>query len=102
MATAVRYIDSTSKKFYKSDFPPENETGAVEIPLRGRMRNGWASAPHWNRHSDNNGKSTRKKKKPPFPLVSKVMVMADAYRGHTVMLTQNQVMQQYNISMGFD
>lgn len=102
MAPNVRYIESTGKRFYKSDFPPISATGCVEIKLRGSESNGWTSAPHWNRHSDNSGKSTRKKKKPVSPPEPKVMFIANAYKGHAVMLTQEQVFARTGIKIGDD
>lgn len=88
--TSIKYIDSTSKNFYRSEFVPVKEDGRIEIPLRGRMRVG-GSAPHYNRHSDNQGKN-----RPPGPkrglhnIPPKVCYMADAYKGHTVMLPQDE------------
>lgn len=103
MAASTRYIDSSGKKFYKSEFIPVSATGCVEIPLRKSERGGWTSAPNWNRHSDNSGK-----KKPDGPkrglhnIPPKVMVMANAYRGNTAMMTNAAFVVSYGYSPGFN
>lgn len=103
MAEKIRYIESSGKKFYKSEFIPVSATGCVEIPLRGSERQGWTSAPHWNRHSDNSGK-----KKPDGPkrglhdMPPKVMVLKNAYKGHAVMITREEAERLCGHALGFD
>lgn len=100
--STVRYLDSSGKKFYRSSFIPVSSTGAVEIPLRGSERQGWTSAPHWNRHSDNSGKN-----KPAGPkrglheIPPKVMYMSNAYKGHTVMIDRDVFEEMTGIEVGF-
>lgn len=79
---------STSGSWYRSD-PYESRSGeAVEPPLKAKYLVG-GTAPKFNKHSDNNAKAKNKipyGDNPP----SKVMVMADATRGRTVMMTRDQ------------
>lgn len=102
MAASVTYIVSTTKKFYQSEPADHGPDGPVEIKLRGRHRTG-GMAPNWNRHSDNNRSS-----KPPGPkrglhnMPPKVMFMENAYRGHTVMITQDVLLASYGITVGFE
>lgn len=96
---AIKYIDSTSKNFYKSELPEKGPDGQTTW-LKRKYRIG-GSAPHYNRHSDNNN-AARKRKPPnsdnPPP---KVMIMENAQRGHTVMMTQANFVVTYGFTPGF-
>ena len=98
--TSVRYIDSSSKNFYKSEFPDHGPDGPVEIPLPARMRVGGISK-KGSYHSDNQGRARIRGKANSFNPPSKVMVVANAYSGHAVMMTRDMVLAKYGITMGF-
>lgn len=53
--TAVRYIESTGQRFYRSEQPPN------DIPLKRKYRVG-GSAPKQNKHSDNQGRGAHRHK----------------------------------------
>ena len=81
----IGYITSNSKSSYRSDqFPGD-------IPLKAKYRAG-GSAPRHNKHSDNGRVGPKRHKLndrqkallPPQP--EKIMVMPNAYTGHTVMV----------------
>lgn len=102
MATSIKYIDSTGKKFYTSEPANYGPDGPQEIKLRGKYVIG-GSAPHWNRHTDNNRSKT-----PDGPkfglhnLPKKVFYIADAYNGHGVMITQADLFARTGVTIGFD
>lgn len=101
MAASVNYIVSTTKKFYQSKPANHGPDGPVEIKLRGKHRTGGMS-PNWNRHSDNNNKAKPRVPRNQYNPLPKVMFMADAGIGHTVMITQEKLREVYGITVGFD
>jgi hypothetical protein len=102
MAESIRYIESTTKKFYQGKFPEKVPGGPVEIPLRGKYRTGGMS-PNWNRHSDNNGKAKQPgPKRGLHDLPKKIMFMSDAYSGHVVMITEDQFFAVTGYHTGFE
>lgn len=107
MATAIRYIESgsTGRTFYSSEFVPVTSDGRVEISLPARMRKP-DTAPHWNRHSDNQGITGGKKNKVTASkkviIPSNVLVMSDAGRGHCVMRSRDWVLSNMGITIGFE
>lgn len=66
---AKEYIESTSKKFYYSD-PAEGD-----YKLKKKYRQGRLTAPHHNKHSDNQGKNRHKVANPTSYAEPRVMVM---------------------------
>lgn len=82
---AKEYIESTGKKFYKSDPIPG------DMKLRGKYRQGWNTAPHHNKHSDNQGKNRHKVANPTSYAEPRVMVMdLSTGNGRCRMMTREQ------------
>lgn len=82
---ASEYIQTSAKTMYHSEPDPRN------YPLKGKYRAGWITAPHHNRHSDNQGKNRHKIPNPTSYATPRVMVMdLKNGRGRKQMMTREQ------------
>lgn len=75
------YIESTGNKPYRSDPAPG------DVPLRGKYRQGFVTAPKHNKHSDNNHAARKRMTNKANTRPSKVMVCYPE-TGHRVMMTR--------------
>jgi hypothetical protein len=102
MAESIRYIESTSKKFYQSQPANHGPDGPQEIKLRGKYITG-GMAPNWNRHSDNSRSSRQPgPKRGLHDMPPKVKFMPDAGNGHTIMIAQSDFFALTGIRPGFN
>lgn len=81
---ASEYIQTTSKTMYKSEPDPRN------YKLKGKYRRGWTTAPHYNRHSDNQGKNRHKFPNPTSYATPRVMVLDFREGSRCKMMTREQ------------